>query len=314
MELFLDFSDRVDALEWLETCHKSLFAVARQAHAEGLHQLTCEIVEAAWPLFTHRKLYGTWIESHQPGADAARAYGDVRMHARMLLGLAAAYNNLHEFDRATHHAGQALDLAQQATHREAEASALEILGVAAMATGRPDEAIELFNRSRTIHWQLNHPRGAMLMTRHIGEALAKAGRHDEAIEYFTAVLPYFTTDTEPYLRARALSGLANAHLHTGRLDEAEQALHESLSLCRHIDSHHEEADVLVMLAHLDQHHGDTTGWRSKLESALSIYAHLDAPEVAAITEQLEAGPTGEGSSIVNGDEFCGVERSYCRAR
>jgi hypothetical protein len=80
--------------------------------------------------------------------------------------------------------------------------------------------------------------------------------------------------------------LADAHLHAGRFNEAGEELRELLSLCRNISFSHEEAGVLVMMAHLAQYHGGTITWRSNLAQALSIYADLDAPEAAQITEQL----------------------------
>src|SRR5512139_1429808 len=145
------FGDRSSALDWLELERLNLVAVARQAHRSGLHALAWQICEAMWPLLLQRKHYRTWLEVHELGRDAAAACSDPRAKARMLEGLGLAHLNLQDFAAARDCYREALALERRVAHRLGEASALEGLGLAALADADPEQAIELFSEARDVH-------------------------------------------------------------------------------------------------------------------------------------------------------------------
>jgi tetratricopeptide (TPR) repeat protein len=284
------FSDRSDALAWFEQERLNIVAVARQAHASGLHAITWQLCEAMWSLFLLRKYYATWIHVHELGLAAAEACADLPAQARMLSGLGMAYLNLQDFSTAQDRYQTALDLERQARHHLGEAAALEGLGIAELATGNAPRAIELFSRARDLHAGLGRPRGVALMSRHLGEALGATGRHLEAIEVFTEVLEFFTRTEEPYHRARTLTCLGRAQLRADRLDDATATLREALDVTREAGARHEEANVLRELAGVAARQGDPAAEQRYLEQALAIYAELDAPQADVLRTRLSGPP------------------------
>ncbi|WP_165967027.1 NB-ARC domain-containing protein [Actinomadura sp. 7K507] len=283
----VDFPHPAAALDWLETERGNLMAILRHAHERGDHTSAWELAEAMWGLFTHRKHYSDFQQAHRTGLAAAETTGDLRAQARMLEGLASYHNNAGTFTDAAVCAQQALDLERQARHPIGEASALDMLGIAHLATGHLDLAADAFGQARHIHHQLGRPRGAALMTRHLGEVAARAGDHTRAIEHHTQAIAYFAShDHEQYLHARALNHRATSHLELGNLDHAHTDLHQAMDLAHQVDAPHEQANIHVSLARLAALRHDPAAQHQHLHQAFELYSRLAAPEADRIAEQL----------------------------
>ncbi|MFI0484326.1 ATP-binding protein [Actinomadura sp. 9N215] len=280
------FADTVAALDWQEVERDNLLALLHHAHLYGDFTTAWEIAEAMWGLFTHRKHYTHFEQFHLDGLAAAENAQDVLAQARMLEGLAAYHNNRGSHTAAITHAQRALDLERAADHPIGEASALDMLGVAQMATGQLDLATETFTRARDIHRHINHPRGAALMTRHLAEVTARTGHHHRAIEHYDEAISYFATHHEPYLHARALTGRADSHLHLSRLDDADTDLHAALTLTHQVDAQHETANIHTLLARLADLRDDPATRTHHLHQALDLYQQLGAPQATHIADQL----------------------------
>lgn len=283
----IDFPDSASALDWLDTERSNLMAVLQQAHDHGDHTSAWELAEAMWGLFTHHKRYTLFLKAHQIGLAAAEAIGDLRAQARMLEGLASYYSNVNDFTEAAASAQQALELERRAGHRIGEASAYDMLGIAQLALGQLDLAADSFGRARDIHDQLGRPRGAALMTRHLGEVAARAGDHERAVEYYTQAADYFGTHAgERYLHARALSHRALSLLEVGRLDDAHADLLQAMDLAQQVDAPHEQANIHTALARLAKTRRDAAARDRHLRQALDLYRQLGAPQADRIAEQL----------------------------
>jgi tetratricopeptide (TPR) repeat protein len=290
------FASRAAALEWLGRERPNLAAVAQEAHDTGLHAVAWQLAEAMWPLFLQRKHYPSWIRMYELGVTAAESCGDLKAQARMLEGLGIAYNNLQDFGTAAGLYETALDLERRTGHRLGEGSALEGLGVVALATGAPSRAVELFVLARDVHVDQARPRGIALMDRHIGEALSAAGRHAEAEETLTGALETFRGLDEPYHQARTLTCLGQARLRAGRPDEAAAVLRESLDVAREMDAPHVEAGALRELARVAAHQGEPVAERLYLEQALAIYTELGSPQASPVRERLADLPAAPGGT------------------
>ncbi|MFC5748955.1 ATP-binding protein [Actinomadura rugatobispora] len=289
------FTERSQALAWLEREQPNLVAVAQQAHALEAHTLAWEICEAMWSLLLHRRYYQVWIQVHQLGLAAAEACADLPARARMLEGLGMAHHNLRDYSAAREHFQAALDLERRAGHRIGEASALEGLGLAEQAAGADARALELFTLARDLHAELGRPRGVALMRRHIGQTLSVLGRHAEAIDSLDHALRYFTGTDELYHQARTLGCLGRARLRADEPADAATTLREALVAARRAGARQEEANVLHALADVAVRHSDRETERLLLQKALDIYTALDAPqsrEVEARLAELPAIPPG----------------------
>jgi tetratricopeptide (TPR) repeat protein len=284
------YDDRSTALDWLERERSNLLAVAAEADRQGLFASAWQLCEAAWPLFLLHKHYSSWIECYQIGLSAARACDDQKAQARMLAALGLAHLEQRDFAAAIGAYDQALRLDPPGGHPLGEASTLEGMGVAELAAGNPERAIEWLTRARAAFTDLGRPRGVALMTRHLGRALSATGRYDEAVEHFTSALRYFSEGDERYHRARTLIGLADAFALSGRLDDAAETLHTALTTADEAGAHHEQAAIHVALADLAERRAEPEEARDQLREALTIYTALGAPQTEEVMQRL-AGPS-----------------------
>lgn len=141
----------------------------------GLHRQAWELPEALAGLFNRRKHYSICVDMHERGLASAEILKDLPAQALMYIGIAQAYLGQRIYRPAGAVAAKALQISREAGHRLAEASALEALGTAALATGTLEEAKARFSTARTIHIDLDRPRGIALMNRHLGEVALAAG-------------------------------------------------------------------------------------------------------------------------------------------
>jgi tetratricopeptide (TPR) repeat protein len=286
VEVAAVFDDRATALDRLERERTNLVAIIENAHRQGLDDLAWQLCEAAWPLFLLHKHYKNWIECHRIGLAAARACGDVKAQARMLTALGIAHLNRRDFPVAIDHYDEVLRLDPPGGHRLGEAAALEGLGVAELATGDGERAMNLFTRARAVQEALDSARGVALMTRHLGDALTATGRHAEAIEHYAEALSFFVDADELYHQARTLTGLAGAYLGAARLDDAAATLRRALATAEEAGARHEEAAARVGLAGLAERRDEPEDARDHLRAALSIYTELGAPQTEEVTKRL----------------------------
>lgn len=268
------FADRSAALSWLTEELGVLRSCVRTAHRTGRHATCWQLCEALRPLFTLRKHFEVWAETHETGLASARALDDAMAAGTVLTALGVLYVSIGEIERAvaTHENG----LAEwtRAGHELGRASALEGLGVCDLARGRPGQASEHFLRALGIHEGLGRARGVTLMRRHLGEALRDSGDHEEAIRHLAGAVEGFPAEKEPYQRLRTLVALAETHTVSGRGENASHILTEALELSSTIGASAEEARVRVMLADAALDRGHLGQAREQLELALSLQEEL----------------------------------------
>jgi tetratricopeptide (TPR) repeat protein len=280
------FAGPQEALQWLESELAGLIAAVRQAHDHSLHQLTWQLCEALWGLFSYHKYFRYWIQVHLLGIASARACGDPAAEARMRVQLGLAYLNLGRQELAREEFVSALRLDRGAGHRIGEATALENIGLADLSLGRPEQALDSFRHARAIFQEARAARGVMGMTRHIGEAYRDAGRHELAVDQLLIARGMAAALPDPYNEARSLTSLGQTHLKAGRPDEAVGVLREALTIMVQLGGRYEQARIHVTLAEALQslnRHGQA---REQLTAALAIYSAIDAPEAGAISRRI----------------------------
>jgi tetratricopeptide (TPR) repeat protein len=289
------------ALAWLESEQDCLCAAVAAGYDLGLFTLSWQLCEALWGLFANRNYFRPWIQTHQAGIAAAQADGNRRAEARMRMQLGLAFRHLHRLADARYQYALALSLDQGEGHRIGEATALEQLGLTDLAEGRPDLAIRKFTQAEGIFQQLSRPRGAAMMTCHIGEAHRDAGRYPEAIRYLTQARAEFAALPDHYNEARTIAELGRAYLSSGDLAEAGRLLDSALDMMTALDSPYEQARIHVALADAAARLEDAAGARHHREVALAVYDALGAPEARHVGLTLSRAPgdpddPGGGSS------------------
>ena len=285
-----------EALAWLESELDSLCAAVEAAYETGLFTQCWQLCEALWGLFANRNYFRPWIRVHETGIAAAQADGDRRAEARMRTQLGLAFLHLRRITDAREQYAAALALDRSEQHKIGEATALEQLGLVDLTEGHTDEAIRTFTHARDIFLQLSRPRGAAMMTCHIGEAHWHARRYPEAIRDLTEARRMFAAMPDRYNEARAVTELGQVHLLAGDPSQARRLLTEALDAMTALDSPYEQARIRVVLAAVAQRVGDTVGSRNLLEQALAVYDELGAPEAESVRLELSAAADpGSGS-------------------
>jgi tetratricopeptide (TPR) repeat protein len=276
------------AIEWLEGELPNILTVLRFAADNELDEAGWQLCEALWGLFTFRKHYDAWIESHLIGLACAKRCSDPRAEARMHVQLGSAYRSLRRFDDALDNFNHALRLERSVGHRLGEGSALDQIGVVMLRLSRHSEAIKYFTDSRAIHEEVNVPRGVALMNFNIGQALGEAGRHVEAITHLETACRQFAAIPEPYHEARALTTLARIRIRAGRSADAVQPLRHASAALANLGASYDHAHVQLELANLYEARGDTSKTRMHLEHSLELFTAVGAPQGRQVRARLEA--------------------------
>ena len=277
-----------DAIEWLEAELSNILAILRWAGEHELDEAVWQLCEALWGLFTLRKHYDAWIESHLIGVKSAEKCADPRATARMHVQLGSAYRSLRRFEEALDHYGQAMHLEREAGHRLGEGSVLDQVGVVMLRLERYEEAIEYFHRSRAIHEEVGVPRGVALMNFNIGQTLGRLGRYSEALTCLKLAQRQFAAVPEPYHEARTLTSLAEILIRTEQLAEASRPLERALAILTELGATYDQAHVRTQLADLAEALRDTDNVRLHLEHAFLLYTSVRARQCEQVRARLEA--------------------------
>lgn len=280
------FGGPLDALQWMESELPGFLAAVRTAHDEGLHEQVWQLCEAISGLFTYRKYFRHWIDTHTLGLVSAQACGDRRAEGRMRIQLGYVYLNLRRIEQAREEFTRALALAREEGHRIGEATALEHMGLVDMSLRQPEQANRAFVTARQIYQQIGRPRGVMGMTRHIGEAHRDAGRHEQAVQYLLEARRMAAALPDRYNEARCLTSLGQAYLKAGQPDPAARSLSEALGILVSLGGRYEQARVHAALADALLDLGQGASAQEHLADALAIYSEIGAPEADEIRQRL----------------------------
>jgi tetratricopeptide (TPR) repeat protein len=281
-----------EALRSLESELPGLVGAVRAAHEEGLHEQAWQLCEAMWGLFSYRKYFRHWIDSHVLGLASAQALGNTRAEARMRIQLGCAYLALGRQEQAREEFTRALALARRDRHRIGEATALEQVGLADLGLGRTDPAISAFTEARKIFLVIGVPRGVLGLTRHLGEAHRDAGRHEQAVRYLLEARQLAVALPDRYNEARCLTSLGHTYLKAGQPRDAARSLEQALSIMVSLGGRYEQARIRSALADALAQLGQADLARDHLAAALVIYAEVEAPEADTIKQRL--GSSGDG--------------------
>ncbi|GAB2841327.1 hypothetical protein GCM10027176_51470 [Actinoallomurus bryophytorum] len=277
---------QADAVALLEGELDTIIELQLLAVELGLYREAWEFPEALGGLFNRTNKHQLSVTMHERGLAAAETLGDLPAQALMYIGIAQAYLGQKIYRTAGAVAATAHKLATEAGHRQAAASALEVRGTVALATGNLAEAETRFGESREIHTDIDNPRGAALMTRHLGEVALAAGELNQARTLLTESLEHFTDiNPDPYHRARILFFLARTDIRAGQLATAEQELAIMLQLAQEIAAPADQASALDELADIADLRGEPGLARQRRQSAQLLCMSVGSPQ-AVRTERL----------------------------
>ncbi len=152
-------------------------------------------------------------------------------HAYYLLHL--AYTSLGAPERAAFR-GLALPIYEELGDLLGQANVLNNLGIDAYYEGRWDDALSLYERSKSFRERIGDVVGAATITSNIAEIRSDRGQLEEAVPLFQEAHDVCSAAGYRFVAALARSNLGRAAARAGRLEEAEELLREALEGFREI--------------------------------------------------------------------------------
>jgi len=148
------------------------------------------------------------------------------------------------------------------------------LGISLKKTGQVDEAIEEFEKARTIAGEIgdlyagSFPLGSLALIHY------DAGRWELAHQFFLQLLNISEQTGDMTSRARTLLNLGNIFHQVGIFYQAENYFDESLAARRRMGHRSGEAIVLHHLAHVDVERGEYSRATDRLADAMVIHQEI----------------------------------------
>ncbi|MFI9308419.1 NB-ARC domain-containing protein [Streptomyces triculaminicus] len=279
------FRDAEEALDALEADRGNLVAVAELAHGTHRYAQTWQLCEALRGFFFRRKYHADWIAVCRLGLAAAERCDDPLAVSRMHLELAFASTDARG-ERAAEHYRHSLRLASAAGHARTVSSALEGLGLLALAVDDPAAAAEHFGRAVEALDGIDHPRGRALLTLHLGRARGAERRHEEAASLLLRARDLFAALPDPFNEAKALWHYARARVRADRSDEAVAPLNEAAGLMQTCGAPEEQAGILLLRGDVAAGRGEREAAEADWRTAAELYDRVGSPSARTARERL----------------------------
>lgn len=248
------FTDTEHALEWLETEHAALTALAITATELGRGLDTLHLLAGLWCLFLHHSRTTPWMRAAAPVLAHPDHQGDDRTRALLLNNRALIHSHLGD----AHAAMQDLDTAQNLWtglgDRVRLAQTLQRKGSVAFRAHLYDQAIEHLTHAVNLDQDTGVTHNRAISHFMLGRAHHAQGAHSQAATHLTRALELLEGD--PYNRARIQTVLGGVLTNLGQPGRSQPILEEALAgMVRH-GSASGQGKVWEALGDLARHRGE----------------------------------------------------------
>ncbi|MQY06560.1 ATP-binding protein [Actinomadura macrotermitis] len=272
-----EFTSAAEALTWLEEEFGNLRALADRAHRSGLHRPVWQLVDAAWPLFLHRRYHAHRLAFDSTGLAAARADGDRRAEAKMLNRTGLARRDQGDLDGAARDFQAAHAIWHELGDRARMAGTDRRLGLLAVDRHDPAAAEHHHRAALAVYRLLADDRHVALTICDFAAVLIDTGRAAEADALLEEARGLLAARPDPYNQARVLILLGRARMDGPAREEARALLDRGLAVMREIGSAAGEAGALRACGDLARRDGRTGEADRCYEQARRILAGAGAP-------------------------------------
>ncbi|WP_433272003.1 NB-ARC domain-containing protein [Actinosynnema sp. CS-041913] len=269
-ELVVDDFDG-DARAWMDAERGALRAVVGAAFRRGAFEAVVQLCVVLWSSYEPGKYYDDLLATHRDGVRAAERLGWDAARSVLLTQLGFAYLHRDEPAEAARVCAEAIEVGRRIGDVEAEATAVECAGLAALAAGSA-EARELLRHNEGLALSTGDPRRIALARFHLAKAVDGA----DALALLDQALDGFRGLPEPEPR-----NLAKIMLWQGRKGGDAAVLERALAIVEDHDWPFDRAQTLEAL-------GEVTGEKDYYTRALEIYRRHGFVRAAARVGQLLA--------------------------
>lgn len=243
----LQFDDRPQALDWLDTEAAQAITLARHCAKQHAWRTVLDLVGPLWSLWAYRKQYPLWERADALGLQAARALGDRDWEARMLRRLGLLTTHMGRYPQARGYLTEAAAIFQQLGDQHRAATVINSIGVLYLRGGDPDRAVEQLTRALAIHRARGENRQIALVLIDLADAEIHRTRPHAAAQFLQEARERLAGSPDAGTVARALMLTGRAHTHTGLLDQAAEELDQALSAMRAAGSAYGQIQALGYL-------------------------------------------------------------------
>ncbi|WP_158224389.1 MULTISPECIES: NB-ARC domain-containing protein [Amycolatopsis] len=234
------FDDRATALTWLADEHPNLCATVDEAYRAGVLMRTAQLALALWVLHERGGYGQDMIEVNQRGVAAAEALRDPLLVSVLRTQLGFAHRQRGEYETAAEVLRSALDAAREAGSLEAEATALEGLGLVLLDESDP-RAGDVLRENLDLAGRIADERRLALARMH----LAKVLEPDEALALLDLARAYFAAHRDQGNVVKTDLWRGRKLCAAGRLAEARELLGGVTSVTGY---HRERGEARLALA------------------------------------------------------------------
>jgi tetratricopeptide (TPR) repeat protein len=248
------FSDRAQALAWLDAERSNLVAAVQYAAEHQPQPLAWLLADVLHGYLWQGMYVVDWSAVAEAALAAAQAEGDPRAQSAAQLSLADLNLCLSRYRQAIDHYSRALALNQQTGWLEGQAATLSKLGVAYARSGRLPEAADHHHRALALNQRIGRLGGQANNLGNLGVVYLEQGRLQAAFDHHAQALTLFGKLGYRGSQGTALGWLGEIDHARGQLDRAVDHANAALAIQREVGDRGGEADTLRTLAGI---HRDT---------------------------------------------------------
>jgi tetratricopeptide (TPR) repeat protein/transcriptional regulator with XRE-family HTH domain len=264
------FSHEAAALAWLATERPNLVAVTVHAAEHGWPDHAARLSATLYRYLDTECLYPEAVTIHSHARRAAQRTGDQQAEANALNSLGVIDLRQGRYRHAADYFEQALALFRATGDRLGETRARANLGFVEFLKGRIRQASEHMQQSLALFRELGDEVGEARMLTSLGFVDMRLGAYEQAAEHLHRSLALCRDIGDQGALARALGALGEVYLRQGRYQAATSQVGQALDLFHAIGDQISEADTLASLAVIELRQGLHREAAGHLEQARAI--------------------------------------------
>ncbi|MGI5194750.1 tetratricopeptide repeat protein [Streptomyces sp. CA-288835] len=274
------FTDRAQALEWLDGERAGLVAAVQWAGEERYADTAVRLAECLAEYLSWRRSFDDWITVSRAAREAAHRAGDRHREAGAWTNLGSALRQAGRAEEAIDALTRARDLFRAAGDRLREGVAWASLGLALREVGWVGEAVEALTRTRDLFRAAGDRLREGDAWTSLGVALWEVDRVGEAVEAHTRARDLFQAAGDRYREGMAWTNLGVALRKAGRAGEAVEAFGKALEIFREFEDWYGAGQTLhsLALAHEVAHRPSNA--RACWLQAAEAFTRANAPDRA----------------------------------
>jgi Tfp pilus assembly protein PilF len=225
-----DFSDRDEALAWLDAERANLLAVTQMAAEVGRDHAAKSLPLLMAYYLGFRGYFDDLLVTTVIGLDAARRLEDLTGEGEALNNLGSALVGLGRCEEAFSRFRDAVAIFRQLGNRRAEAESSANLAISLTGLGRYDEALTAYQEGLAVLRLIGDQRAAGAALNNLGITLRALRRYDEACAVYQDAAAIFRETGDRHRLAMTLSNLGNVLRSLGRPADAVGIYQEAVGI------------------------------------------------------------------------------------